>query len=336
MSGEQSTMADGDIASAYTLLLSEPSVRRSDLAVHLGRSDDETSVLLNRMFELSLIHDSGPEEAPGPEAPLVAAHPALAMQQLIAREQAVLDERWKRIQRGYELFSSVMPTFTVKSSRPDEDCMPERLDGLHAVRQRLEELAVRAHTEIAAFTPPAANPTNARSASRPLNQAVLARGVRMRTLYPDSILAEGPAMEYAAELVAAGAEIRITPRVPLRLLVVDRRVAVVPLDPNDGSSGGMLIRDPGTVTALMALFESYWHASQSLAELTTKSEECSLVEQTILRLLASGAKDDAVARQLGMSVRTLRRGIADLMDRLNAHSRFELGVEAVKRGWIDR
>jgi len=64
--------------------------------------------------------------------------------------------------------------------------------------------------------------------------------------------------------------------------------------------------------------------------------DCTPLERSIVRLLATGAKDDAVARQLGLSVRTLRRGIAELMERLKATSRFQLGVRVAALGWLDR
>jgi DNA-binding NarL/FixJ family response regulator len=54
----------------------------------------------------------------------------------------------------------------------------------------------------------------------------------------------------------------------------------------------------------------------------------------LLLELAGGAKDEQIARALGMSVRTVRRRVADLMDELGADSRFQAGVEAVRRGWI--
>ena len=54
----------------------------------------------------------------------------------------------------------------------------------------------------------------------------------------------------------------------------------------------------------------------------------------LLRLLATGQKDEQIARALGMSLRTVRRRIADLMTELGADSRFQAGVEAVRRGWV--
>jgi len=44
----------------------------------------------------------------------------------------------------------------------------------------------------------------------------------------------------------------------------------------------------------------------------------------ILTMLAGGAKDETVARSLGLSVRTCRRHIAEILTRLNATSRFQV------------
>ena len=40
------------------------------------------------------------------------------------------------------------------------------------------------------------------------------------------------------------------------------------------------------------------------------------------------------ARQLGVSVRTVRRSAAALMDELGVTSRFAAGAAAVRRGWL--
>ena len=54
----------------------------------------------------------------------------------------------------------------------------------------------------------------------------------------------------------------------------------------------------------------------------------------LLDQLARGAKDEQIARTLGLSLRTVRRRVAELLDDLEASSRFQAGVEAVRRGWI--
>lgn len=47
-----------------------------------------------------------------------------------------------------------------------------------------------------------------------------------------------------------------------------------------------------------------------------------------------GSKDEALARQLGVSLRTVRRRVADLMDEFGATTRFQAGMEAVRRGLV--
>jgi DNA-binding NarL/FixJ family response regulator len=54
----------------------------------------------------------------------------------------------------------------------------------------------------------------------------------------------------------------------------------------------------------------------------------------LLRQLLSGAKDEQIARTMGLSLRTIRRRIADLMIELGADTRFQAGAEAVRRGWL--
>jgi DNA-binding NarL/FixJ family response regulator len=54
----------------------------------------------------------------------------------------------------------------------------------------------------------------------------------------------------------------------------------------------------------------------------------------ILALLDEGLKDEAVARQLGVSLRTVQRAVREVMLRLGVSSRFQLGAEVVRRGWL--
>ncbi|MEZ5193006.1 MAG: hypothetical protein R2734_11170 [Nocardioides sp.] len=45
--------------------------------------------------------------------------------------------------------------------------------------------------------------------------------------------------------------------------------------------------------------------------------------------------DEALARRLEVSPRTVRRIMAEVMSELGAASRFQAGVEAARRAWLD-
>ncbi|WP_412543286.1 LuxR C-terminal-related transcriptional regulator [Longispora sp. K20-0274] len=325
---EQTITEDSEIPTVYSLLLKCPELDAQQLARMLGRTEDHVHTVLAQMSDLSLLHD----HHDGAKAPM-AAHPVLAMQHLIAQEQAALDERTQHLHRSFAALSSALPQYAAEFAQYADPRLCERIEGISAVRHRLQELAVNAREEVLSFNPTAANPTATRAASRPLDLAVLDRGVRMRRIYPENISREASAWEYAKRLTQAGAEVRVAPSVPLRLLIVDQEVGVVPLNPDNPESGAIVAREPGLLTALVALFESYWPRGRTLADLDGDSGACSPLERSILRLLGTGAKDEAVARQLGLSVRTVRRSIADLMDRLQATSRFALAIRAFESGW---
>jgi DNA-binding NarL/FixJ family response regulator len=63
-------------------------------------------------------------------------------------------------------------------------------------------------------------------------------------------------------------------------------------------------------------------------------EGLSTGEKELLLLLAKGLTDEAAAKRLGVSLRTARRQMAALMERLGATSRFEAGLKAAQRGWL--
>ncbi|GAA3128559.1 hypothetical protein GCM10020001_057710 [Nonomuraea salmonea] len=90
-----------------------------------------------------------------------------------------------------------------------------------------------------------------------------------------------------------------------------------------------LVRTPVIVGVLSTLFTELWARAQPLPW----ASRADGVRQ-VLRLAAQGLCDDSIARQLGVSVRTVRARWADAMTELGAQSRFRAGVEAARRGWL--
>jgi DNA-binding CsgD family transcriptional regulator len=161
--------------------------------------------------------------------------------------------------------------------------------------------------------------------------------VSIRTIYQDSARNDPPTLGYARWLTENGGQVRTTPIVPPRMVVFARRIAVVPLDPADTRAGALCTRSTGIVASLVALFEQTWESSVPLgADRGPAPEEGGLTptERELLKLLASGLTDEAAGKRLGVSLRTVRRQMSALMERLDATSRFEAGIKAAHRGWL--
>ncbi|WP_028644018.1 helix-turn-helix transcriptional regulator [Nocardioides sp. URHA0020] len=159
---------------------------------------------------------------------------------------------------------------------------------------------------------------------------IVARGRRSRAIYPVRALHDAPDVMLAR--LAAGEEIRVLPDLPTRLLVVGDSHAVVPEPLGLADLPLSVVRQHGVVAAMTLWFEELWGraAVPALAE----AEPTLDLRRFLLQQLAAGAHDEQIARQLGISLRTVRRRVSALMTELGADSRFQAGVEAARRGWL--
>ncbi|MGA5816618.1 response regulator transcription factor [Kitasatospora sp. NPDC094028] len=119
------------------------------------------------------------------------------------------------------------------------------------------------------------------------------------------------------------------------MIVFDRRHALIPANSEDTGAGAVVLTGQGTLVALCALFDRVREQAQPLGSESEADERgLSSQEATVVRLLAQGLTDDAIAKRLGVSARTVRRVATELMGRLRARGRFEFSVRAVQNGWL--
>jgi hypothetical protein len=150
----------------------------------------------------------------------------------------------------------------------------------------------------------------------------------------DLALLDNPSVMSYLERVAMPDDVRLLPRVPLQLRIVDD-VAVMPVDPENMWAGVVLTRSPGIVMCALATFELAWSDATPLARMMpSTANPAPGVDPRLPRLLATGIPDDAVARFLGLSSRTVRRQVATLMDDLSVRSRLQLGIALERRGLV--
>jgi hypothetical protein len=159
----------------------------------------------------------------------------------------------------------------------------------------------------------------------------IAKGRRCRAIYPVRALAEGPvALAARAE---AGEEIRLLPDVPTRMLVIGVTHAVLPEPLGSAETPRIIVRQRGIVEGLRLLFDQLWERGLPVAAFE-RSGRADAQRTFLLQQLAAGAQDEQIARRMGISLRTVRRRVAELMAELSVESRFQAGVEAVRRGLL--
>lgn len=162
--------------------------------------------------------------------------------------------------------------------------------------------------------------------------AALERGVTMRTLYQHAARRGAATRKYVAMVTAAGAEVRTLDEFFNRLIVVDRRIAIIPS--HEGLVAAMVISEPSTVGYLVDMFERHWERARPFTSSETTLVRDIAAEQRAMtiRMLLEGRADPAGAKRLGVSPRTYAGYVADLKSEFEVETRFQLGYEMGKRG----
>lgn len=192
-------------------------------------------------------------------------------------------------------------------------------------RHRMGELVRTASREHLAMHPDLAFEADSVRAALPVDRALLRRGVRMRAL---GVL--GPEATPMPSIRRAGAEHRPDYRqatvLPMKLIVLDRKVALFPVDPQDLEKGYLEVTQTPLVSALVDMFERQWRRAWDPLEDAMTDGSLSARERALVALLAEGHTDMTAARELGISVRSVSNILRHLMDRLHVDNRFQLGI----------
>ncbi|MEV4167619.1 LuxR C-terminal-related transcriptional regulator [Nonomuraea dietziae] len=317
----------------YRLLLTNNDLDIEGIARELAVSPDEIRLALDRLAELALLRPSW--ESPGTLRPV---QPDVGLQLLLERQQAELLRQQHQLAESRTAISQLVSEYS-GPGMSGPSCEPLR--GMDAIQARIEQLASRATAEVATFMPGGPQDAELIKAAMLIDQQVLERGVAIRTIALDSAHRHPGTLAYLRWLTEAGAQVRTAPALPLRMLIYDRRVALLPIDPHNSAAGAVQVTDRGTLTAVLALFEQFWASAAPLdaapaapAGPAGDDPGLSRQERELLRLLMAGLTDEGAGRQLGLSPRTIRRMMADIMKRLDARSRFEAGARAAERKWI--
>ena len=169
------------------------------------------------------------------------------------------------------------------------------------------------------------------------------RGVPWRVVYEGRSLQAEPPERWEHLGSTPGETGRILPRLPFKLLIADDDAALVGLAGAAGQGEALVVRGSLLVDAFVRLFELQWELALPIADVARGGDDradglggdvLTEEERRLVAMLSSGMTDEAMARAIGLSHRTVQRRLADLARRVGAEGRFQLGVQAARRGWV--
>lgn len=321
-------------ARCYEQLIANPRLGAEELSDRLGLAPDQVCRHLDRLERHGLLSRL-PDDPPN----LVPAPPEVAIEALIHRQREGLERSRLHARRLMDIYRDG------RNGDRTGDLVQylEVIKGREAVVQRFQQLQEGAEKEVVVFVkPPFVTPTESQARTE---RRLLDDGVRVRGLYERVGFESVGGYEYLSRFFDEGEEARVLPHVPMKLAIADRSLGLVPLAPDEpGGEAAALVRPSGLLDALNALADNLWDQAVPING-TGEREEAASAEtgplpltardREVLQLLQAGLTDQAIARQLNLSERTVSRRVRRLMDKAGAETRFQLGWRAGTAGWIE-
>lgn len=305
----------------YRFLVGRHGATQSELATALSLGK-RTVVRALEQLELSgLVRHS-------PEIPrrYFAAPPDLAIEALILKQQEAM-------QRARVTAQALQEAAVAGRRAGSPEQMIELIASRDGERLVFEQLYLGATTELVTLM---RLPMRVSKMEPPYDLSLQLqardRGVRFRTLIDGDFLEAPGAVSYLRAEMSAGVEARTVSHLPFKLVMADRRVAIIPLKLEQSDSHILVVRASALLDALYALFEILWQRGAPVdapapAGHPSDAHRLGLGpdHDDLLRLLALGMNDKAIAAELSISLRTLERRVQALLKALGARTRFQAG-----------
>lgn len=294
-------------------------------------SERGTDAAITFLRELGLVGDE-----PGTESGLVPASPDSALADLLDGEAAILAWMTEALSEREEAIRTILAEFHTIHRGRRSNAPLEVITGQEAVAAILDEAPRMAKRAVAVIDPAPAGTDSELEHGLAGTRAALNRGVRMRMIHAQRLARTPRLAEYLRSMHATGAEVRFGRALPTSAVIIDSVSVILPVSRPHETPTAVLAHNHHLARFVDRIFENLWTDAMPLevAGDIPGTAPTGLHEEA-LRLLASGLHDEAVARRLGVSLRTVGRLAADLMASLNAESRFAAGVAAARAGWLN-
>lgn len=246
----------------------------------------------------------------------------LVLEEQLRREQNRIEERRRELDASRELLAR-LTSQSLGAHEPLSEPLPEVLATSVVGRLLAESTGMLRNFVLSVDEGPAFDEETMRA-----NQERIRRGDPQRSLYPASALSSPHGRRWLASWAEAGEAQRVLPATETEFAVFGDTAVVALAAWDDPAKGYAVIRDPLVVRLYSAYFDLAWKHAVPAPPVGGRegSGDPKLVE-----LLELGLKDEAIARYLGVSLRTVRRRVAHLMAVNGVDTRFQLGWALARR-----
>ncbi|GGU27958.1 hypothetical protein [Nocardioides albus] len=327
----------------YGYLLGRSSTSANDISQGIGKGAGEILEALLALRDRNLatripsVADVGDDSATGPDEDALwsATPPDVALGPSVGQMRSDL-------LRAETALSSLVQAYHRRTPATPE--FFELWEGRQAQAQRLVELERSATRSIwvfqtggnavapvpLTFTEPRARPLPApppaldeKDVSEPVTNG---SDISYRVIVDTAFLTEPSAVRALDERLTEGHDVRVVDQQLIKLAIADESLAMMQINAN----ASVTFQEP-FVRLATELFHATWRRSRPYLR---EGTDLSSGDRLVLQLMLSGLTDDAMAKQLGTSSRTVQRRLRAMMDVAEVSSRIQLGWYAMRNNWV--
>ncbi|MYZ36339.1 helix-turn-helix domain-containing protein [Streptomyces sp. MnatMP-M17] len=314
--------------SAYRALVAIGAAEVADLAHRLALPEPDTEQALRRLERQGLAAQSSSRTGRW-----VAAPPAVALGALLTQHRHELEQA--------ELAAVLLAEeYRAEATEPAVHDLVEVVTGASAVAHRFLQLQLGAAEEVCALV--TGKPVAVTGIDNEAEERAAARGVAYRVVIEREVLSLPAGITELSAALGRDEQVRVVERVPTKLVVADRTLAMVPLTGRGAEPAVLVVHASGLLESLVGLFESVWREALPLrlgadgAVTEGRMPGPDSTDLEILSLLLAGMTDASVAKQLDLGLRTVQRRVKGLMELSGVTTRLQLGWHAYEKGWVTR
>jgi hypothetical protein len=314
-----------DAEELYRRILRSGPSRLAPYAAALGWSLSLATESLESLILARLVRETA-------DGLVLVEHPRSALERLVGNEEAKLDLRRRELSDARASIGKFTAEHRAAGSsggwaltQPAWEIVSPQM-AASIVEQTLRSTSGLIRTSIRSLD---VGPGLDHEAAR-TGQAALAGGREQRAIYPFAALKDAAGRRWAQSWADLGEQQRVSETPPSEFAIFGGEVVLAAAEWRSVESDFVIIRDPMLIAAFTAMFDYAWELALPMPGISSDIAE----DRQLLSLLASGFKDEAVARYLGWGLRTVRRRVAKMMDDLGADTRFQLGAAAQRRGLL--
>ncbi|MEY9878214.1 DNA-binding CsgD family transcriptional regulator/sugar-specific transcriptional regulator TrmB [Streptacidiphilus sp. MAP12-33] len=314
----------------YRLVLQHPTWTAGELAAAAGIPTAQVELLLENLEGLELLATS--TTARGGYSPV---DPEVAVLRLMAAEERKAAAFQHTLKATRESIQTIVADFMAIRSEKRESVSIEIFDTTDQVNVFLYDALSTVRSHECTMHPGGIPPVELLDDMLLRDKAAVDQGIQIRTLYERHIAEVDYVADYLTEVSQLGMDVRLTDHLPMRMMIFDDDRVLVPINPKVSEEGALAVRGAELVRSFQTFFDFCWHNALSWSQVTEARSlniTFSPQERLILHMLASGAKDEVIARRLGVSTRTLSRMISNLLERLGVQSRFQAALKVAAIG----